>query len=126
MFDRLQIQIDHESRIPIYDQIELQIKSLIIGGHLPSGCALPSLRELAAQAPCSVITTRRVYQNLEQNGYIETLQGKGTFVKAMSEQEQETQKYMLVNEAVKRAIDIGRRCGYADSAIKEMFVRALR
>ncbi|WZY00104.1 GntR family transcriptional regulator [Bacillus sp. FSL W7-1360] len=125
MFERLPIQVDSASRSPIYDQIEAQIKSLIVGGQLPPGSALPSIRKLATQLSCSVITTRRAYQNLEQAGYIETLQGKGTFVKAMSAREQAMQKHVSLEEALKKAIEAGRRYGYSDDELKKLFAEAL-
>ncbi|PRO65485.1 GntR family transcriptional regulator [Alkalicoccus urumqiensis] len=76
----LPIHIDQTSRAPIYDQVENAIKEMIETGTLPPGEKLPSVRKLAADLKCSVITTRRAYQNLEQNGLIQTYQGKGTFV----------------------------------------------
>lgn len=77
---KLPITIEEGSPTPIYHQIESQLKEMIIAGHLQAGTALPSIRLLATELACSVITTRRAYQNLEQHGYIKTTQGKGTFV----------------------------------------------
>ncbi|TCS94203.1 GntR family transcriptional regulator [Hazenella coriacea] len=65
---------------PIYRQIHDQLQNLILSGQLTSGTPLPSIRSLAQNLSCSVITTRRVYQDLENEGLIYTKQGKGSFV----------------------------------------------
>lgn len=74
---KIPIQISDESREPIYHQIENQLRTLIAGGQLPPGTPLPSIRALASELGCSVITTRRVYQNLEMSGFIKTVPGEG-------------------------------------------------
>lgn len=76
----LPIKLSEQSREPIYHQIEHQIKALIASGQLEAGTSLPSIRALSKDLEVSVITTRRAYQNLEYEGFIKTLQGKGTFV----------------------------------------------
>ena len=65
---------------PIYDQIVSQIKAQILSGKLKEGDALPSLRTLAKDLRISVITTKRAYEELERDGFIETVAGKGCFV----------------------------------------------
>lgn len=65
---------------PIYDQITSQIKALILSGELKTGDALPSMRALAKDLRISVITTKRAYEELERDGFIETVPGKGSFV----------------------------------------------
>lgn len=65
---------------PIYDQITAQIKALILSGELKAGDALPSMRVLAKDLRISVITTKRAYEELERDGFIETVPGKGSFV----------------------------------------------
>lgn len=104
---RLPIQIEPNSRSPIYHQIEEQIKALIVSGFLEAGTSLPSIRVLAKELECSVITTRRAYQNLEQQGLIRTTQGKGTFVEQVEASVKEKAKYMTVYESLKKAIETG-------------------
>jgi GntR family transcriptional regulator len=76
----LTISISNSSGKPIYEQITIQIKSQIASGALAPGDALPSIRLLAKELRISVITTKRAYADLEQLGYICTVQGKGCFV----------------------------------------------
>lgn len=104
---RLPIQIEPNSRSPIYHQIEEQIKALIVSGFLEAGTSLPSIRVLAKDLECSVITTRRAYQNLEQQGLIRTTQGKGTFVEQVDASAKEATKYMTVYESLEKAIETG-------------------
>ncbi len=76
----MNISISNTSGQPIYDQIYTQIKNLIISGALSEGEALPSIRTLAKDLRISVITTKRAYDELEREGFIHTLAGKGCFV----------------------------------------------
>lgn len=78
----MDIIISNNSGEPIYQQISSQIKNLILTGVLQEGDALPSMRNLALQLRISVITTKRAYEELEQDGFIESYTGKGSFVKA--------------------------------------------
>ena len=74
------ILIDSKTGVPIYDQIATQIKEQILDGSLPEGEALPSIRSLAKDLRISVITTKRAYEGLEQEGFIDTMPGKGSYV----------------------------------------------
>lgn len=76
----MDIIISNASNNPIYDQIYSQIKTLILNGTLKEGDLLPSMRLLAKELRISVITTKRAYEELEQQGFIETVPGKGCFV----------------------------------------------
>lgn len=76
----MDIIISNSSGIPIYEQIYNQLKSLIVTGKLKEGDALPSMRLLAKELRISVITTKRAYEELERDGLIETITGKGSFV----------------------------------------------
>lgn len=102
---KLPIVIATDSKEPIYFQIEMQIKTLIASGQLEAGTALPSIRALSKDLQCSVITTRRAYQNLEGNGFIETIQGKGTFVKAMASDRKSKMKTDIVYEKLNKVIE---------------------
>ena len=76
----MDIIISNASDKPIYEQIVMQMKDLILAGDLQEGQQLPSIRALASDLRISVITTKRAYAELESQGFIETVQGKGSFV----------------------------------------------
>ena len=76
----MDIIIRNSGGVPIYDQITRQMKGLILRGELKEGEALPSMRLLAKELRISVITTKRAYAELEEAGFIDTVQGKGSFV----------------------------------------------
>lgn len=80
----MDIIISNNADSPIYEQIKEQIKVMILNGDLKEGDALPSMRLLAKELRISIITTKRAYEELEREGYIESFTGKGSFVKAMS------------------------------------------
>ncbi len=77
----MNILISNSSGEPIYEQIVRQIKAMVISGELAEGDALPSMRLLAQQLRISVITTKRAYEELERDGFIESYTGKGSFVR---------------------------------------------
>ena len=76
----MNIVISNKDDRPIYEQIVSQFKEMIISGKLKSGESLPSIRALAKDLRISVITTKRAYEELERDGFIETVAGKGSFV----------------------------------------------
>jgi GntR family transcriptional regulator len=88
----MDIIITNNSEKPIYDQIKEQIKELILKGELKEGDALPSMRLLAKELRISIITTKRAYEELERDGYIESYTGRGSFVKGI--------KHEVVREGV--------------------------
>ncbi|MDD5999359.1 MAG: GntR family transcriptional regulator, partial [Lachnospiraceae bacterium] len=78
----MDIIISNNSNSPIYEQITTQIKEMILNGTLQEGDALPSMRTLAKDLRISIITTKRAYEDLERDGFIESFTGRGSFVKA--------------------------------------------
>ena len=78
----MDIIISNNSNSPIYEQITTQIKEMILNGILQEGDALPSMRTLAKDLRISIITTKRAYEDLERDGFIESFTGRGSFVKA--------------------------------------------
>ena len=76
----MEIIVSNSSASPIYEQIAQQVKDAILGGELAEGTLLPSIRALANDLRISVITTKRAYAELEEAGFVSTVQGKGTFV----------------------------------------------
>ena len=80
----MNILINNSSGQPLYEQIEEQIKSQILSGELSEGDALPSMRVLAKDLKISIITTKRAYEELEHDGFIVSVTGKGSFVKGLN------------------------------------------
>ncbi|MBE3595579.1 MAG: GntR family transcriptional regulator [Hydrogenibacillus sp.] len=124
--DPLPIRIDPDDPAPIYQQVKRQLKELILSGALPPGTLLPSIRALAEALKVSVITTRRVYQDLEYEGWIMSEQGRGTFVAAYDEAERREDRLALARQALMTAVERGRRLGLSDELLAEMFADVLR
>ena len=101
----MDILISNASGVPIYEQIEEQIKSQIMTGDLAAGDALPSMRILAKELKISVITTKRAYEDLERDGYIETVVGKGSFVKGVSGEIMKESMLYAIEELLDKAVD---------------------
>lgn len=107
----LPLSISLESSTPLYDQIETQLRQLIVSGVVPAGTQLPSVRALATTLGCSVITTRRAYQELEQQGLIRTFQGRGTIVADVSEALRKKHRLAPVENALRQAVREARAAG---------------
>ena len=100
---RMRIIISNSSPDPIYEQITRQIKAQIISGVLAEGEALPSIRRLAMDLQISVITTKRAYDELEKEGFINTVGGKGTYVAVQNPGLLREKKMKLVEEKLAAA-----------------------
>lgn len=109
----MDIIISNASDKPIYEQITAQIKSLIISGQLPEGAPLPSMRLLAKELRISVITTKRAYEELERDGFIETVAGKGSFVAGKNVEFIREEQLRQAEEHLQTAVDIARASGIA-------------
>ena len=109
--DRLNINISNTSTVPLYEQIQTQIKNQILNGNLKPGEGLPSIRNLAKELKVSIITTKRAYEELEKDGFIETVVGKGTFISSQNtERLKEITLYNIENkleEIIKQAKSVG-------------------
>jgi len=101
----MDIIISNASGVPIYEQIEEQIKGLIMTGDLKAGDALPSMRFLAKELKISVITTKRAYEELERDGYIESVVGKGSFIKGVSSDLMKESMRFAIEEYMEKAVD---------------------
>ncbi|ASS76965.1 GntR family transcriptional regulator [Tumebacillus algifaecis] len=123
---RIPIQISADSADPIYHQVEVQLRELIFSGQLPAGTALPSIRTLAQDLGCSVITTRRAYQDLENEGLIRTRKGIGTFVSEVETGDREKFREEAVISAFREAAVIGVRMGCSSDRLRELFESVLR
>lgn len=102
----LNIIIDDKSKLSLYEQIQSQIKAQILSGDIKPGEMLPSIRTLAKEIKVSIITTKRAYEELEKEGFLETVQGKGTFV---SEKNQDRIKEITMYEIENKLEDIIRQ-----------------
>src|SRR5699024_6360125 len=98
---------------------------LILGGQLPPGTKLPSVRALASDLACSVITTRRAYQELENEGFIRTRHGMGTVVTELSESTKETFRREPVEQAFRTAVREGVDAGMTSQELREIFEGAM-
>ena len=101
----MDVILSNSSGVPIYEQIEEQIKSQIMTGDLAAGDALPSMRVLARDLKVSVITTKRAYEDLERDGFIESVVGKGSFVKGVSTQIMKENMLYAIEECLDKAVD---------------------
>ncbi len=116
----MDILISNASGVPIYEQIEEQIKSQIMTGELAAGDALPSMRILAKELKISVITTKRAYEDLERDGYIETVVGKGSFVKGVSGEIMKESMLYAIEELLDKAVDKAMLGKVSLSELREM------
>jgi GntR family transcriptional regulator len=117
----LPIHVNLDSSEPIYHQIKQQLRDLIISGQLPPGTPLPSIRSLAKDMSCSVITTRRAYQDLEHEGLIYTRQGRGTFVAEVETEQSIKYKEITIKQALMEAIQTAIRLQYPQDKLEKLF-----
>ena len=117
----MNIFIDNKSGLPIYDQIYSQIKSQIISGALREDQLLPSIRNLAKDLGISVITTRRAYDELEREGFLYTVAGKGCFVAAKNTELLREENLRQIEERLQEIRDLAAACGLSREDIIEMF-----
>ena len=116
----MEIYISNAGQTPIYAQITAQIREKILTGELQAGDALPSIRLLAKELRISVITTTRADEDLEQEGFIHTLPGKGSFVAAQNRELLREQTLKQMEELLERAVDAARMGGVTPGEVREM------
>lgn len=104
----MDIIISNTAKEPIYEQISSQIKNLILQGKLQPDEPLPSIRNLAKELKVSVITTKRAYEELEKEGYIVTIGGKGTFVAPQSFEFLQEKRLYLVEQYLAQAVEVAK------------------
>ena len=111
----MHIILNNSSMIPIYEQLMEQIKNEIISGVLKEGEALPSVRTLSGELKISALTVKKAYDKLEEENFVNTVHGKGTFVTATDME--------LAVEARRHAVeeDFCHAVGMSDEEIKELF-----
>lgn len=112
--------LNNQSSAPIYEQIYTQLKNLILSGELPEDTALPSIRALAKDLCISVITTKRAYEELERDGLIYTLAGKGSFVAARNQELLREEHLREIEQHFRAALQLAPACGLTVEALCEM------
>ena len=116
----MQIYLSNSGQEPIYAQITRQIKQQILSGALRPGDALPSIRLLAKELRISVITTKRAYEDLERDGFIETVAGKGSFVASKNAEFLREEALRRVEAALQQAVDTASRSGVSPQELRQM------
>ena len=117
----MHIFIDNKSGMPIYDQICTQFRGLILAGEIQADQPLPSIRGLAKDLRISVITTKRAYEELEKEGLIYTLPGKGSFVAGRSPELVREEHLRRIEEAMTDIRDLAKQTGLNRAQILEMW-----
>jgi len=116
----VRIVISNSSPDPIYEQIVRQIKAQILSGELAEGAPLPSIRKLALELQISVITSKRAYDELEREGFIDTVGGKGTFVAAQNPEFMREKRMKAVEEKLAAAVAEARLLAVPPEQLHEM------
>lgn len=116
----MHIILNHSSMVPIYEQLMEQIKSDIIQSVLSEGEALPSVRTLAGELRISALTVKKAYDKLEEEGFVTTVHGKGTYVSASDKQLAAEARRWAVEEDFDKAIDRALSIGMEKDEITEL------
>ena len=116
----MDIILSNTSDEPIYQQIVTQIKAQIMSGSLTAGDPLPSMRNLATQLRISVITTKRAYEELERDGFIENFTGRGCFVKAQNTDFLKEESMRQVEELLAKACEKAQVLNLSLKELQEM------
>jgi GntR family transcriptional regulator len=116
----MKIIISNASSEPIYQQIVQQIKAQIISGDLKEGDGLPSIRKLAKELHISVITTKRTYEELEKEGFIDVVGGKGTFVAIQNKELLREKKMKSIEDMMAETITEAQKLGITFQELQEM------
>ena len=116
----LNIVISNSSGKPIYEQITNQVKAAILSGELSPGDVLPSMRLLAKELRISVITTKRAYEELEREGFVETVVGKGSFVARQNRELLREARLREVEARLEQAVEAARAGGVSLAELQEM------
>lgn len=121
----MNIIINNSSMQPIYEQIISQIKAAIMQGSIKEETMLPSVRALAKELRVSALTVKKAYDALEEQGFIVTVHGKGSFVSCTNQELMLEEKRKEVEMELETAIRKGRSCGMSDEELTELFTLIL-
>ena len=122
----MDIIISNSAGKPIYEQITSQIKEMIMNGTLKEGDALPSMRNLAKQLRISIITTKRAYEELEHDGFIESFTGKGSFVSRQNHELMKEEGLKQIEEYLTLAAEKAKICGVEIQELTELLTMIYR
>ena len=117
----VKIILSNASPSPIYEQILRQVRAQILSGELAEGSALPSIRKLAQSLQISVITSKRAYDELEREGLIDTVGGKGTFVASPNAEFLREKRIQAVEEKLSQGIEGARDAGLSREELQRIF-----
>mgnify|MGYP002773176822 CR=1 FL=1 len=117
----MDIIVNHSSMQPIYEQIGDQIKEKIMHGILKADTPLPSVRTLAKELKVSALTVKKAYDALEEEGFVITIHGKGSFVAFAGQGLMLEEKKKEVEADLEMAIRKGKSCGMTDQELLELF-----
>ena len=117
----MDIIISNSSMQPIYEQIVLQIKAKIMNGELKEETMLPSVRALAKEIKVSALTVKKAYDALEEEGFVVTVHGKGSFITLANQALMLEEKKKEVEADFEMAIRKGRSCGMTDGELTQLF-----
>ena len=123
---RIPIHLSMDDPEPMYRQIESQLRDFILSGQLEPGTRLSSMRALAGDLSCSVITTRRAYEDLEAEGFLRTRQGMGTVVAEIPEEKMSAYRREAVDGAFREAVRAGRRAGLTQEELRDILEETLQ
>ncbi|WP_445479690.1 GntR family transcriptional regulator [Lysinibacillus irui] len=116
----MHIHLSNASDKPIYEQITTQLKEAILANKFQAGDALPSIRALAKDLKISVMTTKRAYADLERDGFIETVAGKGSFVTERNQDFLREELLRQVEEHLQRAVRAAKTAGLSKEEMQEL------
>ncbi|QSB08289.1 GntR family transcriptional regulator [Lysinibacillus fusiformis] len=116
----MHIHLSNASEKPIYEQITIQLKEAILANKLQAGDALPSIRALAKDLKISVMTTKRAYADLERDGFIETVAGKGSFVTERNQDFLREELLRQVEEHLQKAVKVAKTAGLSSEELQEL------
>ena len=121
----MNIIISNQSELPIYAQIREQVKEQILNGQIEEGSVLPSIRQLAKEVGVSVITTTRAYSDLEAEGFITSVQGKGSIVLSKDNNFLKEQYLVRIEEGLETAIRTAKSAGLSNTELLHIFQNLL-
>ena len=117
----MKIIINNSSMVPIYEQIIAQIKAEVIEGRMTAGDALPSVRTLSRELKISALTVKKAYDNLEEEGLIVTVHGKGSFIAAANQELLMEERRKELEKELEAAVQKARTGGLTAKEIRESF-----
>ena len=117
----MNIIISNNSSVPIYEQIENAIKEAIFSNELKEEDMLPSVRNLANNLKISFLTVKRAYDELEQAGFIKTVQGKGSFVAPKNLEIIKEEKLKEIQDHIEKVYNISKIANISEDEVKELF-----